>query len=119
MADPQPTPDLGIPEKIREVADLLRRSRQLGPETRQAIAELVEELGGAMNPATVSTPEAAHLAESAAHLARVLQEKSSSPGLLAAAKERLQEAAVRAEADAPLATGIVQRLIDTLANLGI
>ena len=34
-------------------------------------------------------------------------------------RDRLREAAVRAEVQAPVATGIVRRLIDTLANLGI
>jgi hypothetical protein len=41
------------------------------------------------------------------------------PGYLTAARNRLGEAALRAEVEAPLAAGIARRLIDTLANLGI
>ena len=62
--------------------------------------------------------EAAHLAESSAHLVEALHRKHHA-GLIAAAKERLEEAATRAEAEAPVATGLARRLIDTLANLGI
>ena len=41
------------------------------------------------------------------------------PGLIAAARERLEETVARAETKAPVATDIVLQLIDVLANLGI
>jgi hypothetical protein len=40
-------------------------------------------------------------------------------GLLAAARHRFEAAVTRAELEAPMATGIARRLIETLANLGI
>ena len=64
-----------------------------------------------------SGPQAAHLAESAVQAARALSEPHH--GLLTAARERLEAAAVRAEAKAPVATGVVWRLIDLLSEIGI
>jgi hypothetical protein len=39
--------------------------------------------------------------------------------MLGRARERLEEAVVEAEAQAPLAVGLARRLLDTLANIGI
>ena len=64
------------------------------------------------------TVQAEHLAESSTHLVEALHRRHHA-GLIAAAKERLEEAASRAEAEAPVATGLARRLIDTLANMGI
>ena len=41
------------------------------------------------------------------------------PGLIEAARDRLEEAVARAEAKAPVATDIVLQLIDVLAGMGI
>lgn len=107
-------PSSGDPARLRELAGLLRAADHLSPEAQQALADLVEELSGAL-PGTAAS---AQLAESAAHLAAALHEQKD-PGLLERARQRLEEAALRAETEAPVATGVVRRLIDALANLGI
>jgi hypothetical protein len=107
-----------IQSSLHELAQILRDAHRLGPETQRTLADLVDELGKTLNSPTLPTAETAQLATSAAHLARSLQ-REENPTLLATAKERLEEAALRAEAEAPVATGIVWRLLDTLANLGI
>src|SRR5262245_57120070 len=114
MAEQPPTP----PVNLHELARDLREADHLGPEAQQAIADLLEELARAIPPAGVAPAETAHLAESASHLARALHERHES-GALAAAVERFEAAINRAEAKAPLASGIARRLIETLANLGI
>ncbi len=103
---------------LHEIAEDLRKTRHLGPESQQALADLLEELNRALDPAALPTAETAHLAESVAHLALALHERHDT-GLLAAARDRLREAALRAEAAAPGPVGVARRFMDTLANLGI
>ena len=107
-----------VPQSLHELALMLRSARHLEPETRQELADLMDELAKAMAPPIGGAADLAHLRASAAHLAQVLHQPPE-PGLLAAAKERLQDAVLRAEADAPLATGLARRIIEALANLGI
>jgi hypothetical protein len=102
--------------RLRELARLLRQTYHLGPEAQQSLANLVEELSGVLD--VPSAPAQAHLADSTAHLVEAIHHQKDT-GLLNAAKRRLETAAVRAETEAPVATGIVRRLIEALANLGI
>ncbi len=104
--------------RLRQLADLLRAAPHLGPEMQASLADLMEELSNSLGPAPALSDKQAHLADSAAHLADALRQQKDA-GLLAHAKKRLEEAAIRTEGEAPVATGVVQRLIDTLANLGI
>jgi hypothetical protein len=120
MTEPAPpTPDdvAAVRAKLQQVVPLLRERRSLDPEVRQTLADLLDELIRVMDP-NAPAAETALLAESSAHLVQALH-REHHPGLLAAAKERFEEAAARAEAEAPVATGLARRLIDTLANLGI
>jgi len=112
----QPTGAPG-PSPLHELAELVRRARHLDPEAQAALAGLVEELGEALDPARLSGTARAHLEEHTSHLLHALHAQDEGP--LSSAKHRLEEAAVRLEAEAPQATGIVRRLIDALANLGI
>src|SRR5207247_2223983 len=114
---PPPAPEAAR-ANLQMLARLLRDARHLGPEAQRELAELVEELSAALGPDTAPTAETEHLAASAAHLAETLHHQRDA-GLLAAARDRLQDAALRAETEAPVATGIALRLIDALANLGI
>jgi hypothetical protein len=121
MPDQPPSrPDVAVQVQasLHELAKILREARHLDPEAQRALADLVDELGKMLDPARPPSVETAQLAGSAANLMRALHEKQN-PTLLQAAKDRLEEAALRAEAEAPLATGIVERLIDALANIGI
>jgi len=120
MTDPiplQPDAATTVRARLLEVVPLLREARHIEPEARRALADLVDELIRVMDP-NAPAAQAAHLAESSTHLAEALH-REHHHGLLASAKERLEEAAARAEAEAPVATGLARRLIDTLANLGI
>ena len=103
---------------FHDVAQMLREAHQLKPEAQEALADLVDELGKTLTPTALATSETAHLASSAASVARALHQEQS-PTLLSAAKQRLEQAALRAEARAPVATDVARRLLDVLADLGI
>ncbi len=107
-----------VQAKLHELAEVLREADHLEPEAQNALADLVDELSKALTPAAIASSETAHLANSAANLAQVLHQERN-PTLLSAAKQRLEQAALRAEAKAPVATGIARRLLDVLADLGI
>ncbi|QDV33088.1 DUF4404 family protein [Tautonia plasticadhaerens] len=120
----QATPPPADPEHLArlrtdlvESARLLRDAHHLDPEERARLAELIDELGQALDPA--APPEtAAHLASSASALARALHERRDE-GLLSSTRARLDEAAAHAEAEAPFATQVVRRFLDLLAQIGI
>jgi hypothetical protein len=107
-----------IQASLHDLAQVLRQAHRLDPQTQKTLADLVDELSKTLNSTTMPTEEVAHLASSTAELAKGLHHNEN-PSLLAAARKRLEEAALRAEAQAPVATGIVWRLLDTLANIGI
>jgi hypothetical protein len=104
--------------KLQEVALKLRAGDHLGPEAQQALADLLDELANALPPAGPASAEANHLAASAAHLADALHQRHEGRSL-AAALERFEASVARAEAKAPMASGIAHRIIEALANLGI
>jgi len=117
MSQPS-TIDPAVSARLRQLVQLLRDTHHLGPEAQKSLADLVEELSGSLASCAPSASNQTHLAETTAHLVEALhQQKDAS--FLATAKKRLEEAAIRVEAEAPVATGIVRRLIDALANLGI
>jgi hypothetical protein len=115
---PQPASGPEIEARLHEVARALREARHLDPEAQEALADLVDELGKALDPAEADAATRSQVAESAAQLARALR-KPHDASLLAKARDRFEEAAVRAETEAPLVTGILRRLIDALSNIGI
>jgi hypothetical protein len=108
----------GIRGRIHELAGLLRTAGHLDADAQQALAGLLDELGDQLAPTAAPSPATAHLAATAAQLAHALHERHET-GVIAGVKSRLEEATCRAENEAPLALGIVRRLIDTLANMGI
>jgi hypothetical protein len=105
-------------DNLQEVARKLRQADHLGPEAQQALANLLDELAKALPSAGPASQEANHLAASAAHLAEALHQRQEE-GALATAIERFEASVARAEAKAPLASGIAHRIIEALANLGI
>ncbi|HEX8199035.1 MAG TPA: DUF4404 family protein [Isosphaeraceae bacterium] len=118
---PAPGPDAAaqIRANLLESARLLREAHHIDPEAQRTLADLVEELGQVLGPASdTSSVHAAHLAESSTHLVQALHQRHDD-GVLASARARLAAAAARAESDAPVATGIARRLIDALSDLGI
>ena len=117
MQPAQPSPQ-EAQQKLEQVAALLRSADHLEPQAQREIADLLEELAKVLGRSTPATPEAAHLAETTANVARAVHEQHQG-GLLDSATRRLEEAALRAQAQAPLAVGIVRRLLAALADLGI
>ncbi|MFN4259055.1 MAG: DUF4404 family protein [Gemmataceae bacterium] len=119
-----PEPPSNTPEQpplehnLHELAQNLRQAAHLDDDTRQALARLMDELGHAVRQADIPSEEIAHLTESATQVARAVHEQHEA-GMLAAARDRLEQAMLRAENAAPVASGIARRLIDALANLGI
>jgi hypothetical protein len=91
----------------------------LEPDDQVALANLIGELADLLDPhAATDQAEHKHLAEQSAVLIQAIGTKQDT-GLIAAARDRLEEAAARAEAAAPVATGVVRQLIDALAGIGI
>jgi len=102
---------------LQELARLLHSARHLKPQAQQELADLVAELSQAL-AGNLTSAEAEHLGQSAVHMIQALHEQQDAD-YLTAARDRLRSAAVRAEVVAPVATGIVRRLIEALTNLGI
>ena len=73
--------------RLQELAGRLREAHHLGPEARGELAELVDELAGALDPG-VPPALAAHLVETSEHLAHALGNVREE-GPLAAARHRL------------------------------
>jgi|SRR6516162_7526330 hypothetical protein len=120
---PEETPSgeatpLGVQPSLHAVAEILRDPHPLSLEVRRALAEFVDELGTALAGSAVPPAEVTHLAESAAHLVKAVHRRDA-PGLLAAARRRLEAALLATESTAPLAAGLARRLLDALANIGI
>jgi hypothetical protein len=107
-----------LPVSLHDVAQNLRQAHHLRPEEQRALAELVDQLGKALDSTKVPPGEAKHLAESAAQLLQALQHRHDT-NLVSGARERLEEAIISAENKLPFAAGIARRLMETLADLGI
>lgn len=118
MSEPTPQPAAALEASIHDLAAVLRQADHLDPEAQQALADLVDALSKHLHTVPLPAAETAQLADSAAQVVRALQQKPPT-GLLAGARERLEDAIAAAEEKAPVATGVAQRLLDVLANLGI
>ena len=103
---------------LRHLAASLRETGHLEPETQKALANLLDELGTELDSVGLASANTLHLAEAVSEVARSLHDQRS-VRLLASAGDRLKNAAMKAEVEAPVATGVVNRLIDLLASMGI
>jgi hypothetical protein len=103
---------------LAALAQLLRKTHHVGPDAQRKLAELVQELSQALAAPAVPTAEVAALASSTGGLVRALHEQADT-GKLGEARDRVNRAIFAAEARAPFAAGIVQRLVDVLSDLGI
>ena len=111
------SPDLSVGSDIEELARRLGGVEHLEPEARVTLAGLLRKLAAELDQAEPSAQKE-QLAESAAQLVRAVKDQHE-PGLVEAARERLEAAVARAEANAPVATDLVLQLIGVLAGLGI
>jgi Domain of unknown function (DUF4404) len=107
-----------VQTRLREVAQMLRKSGSYDAATQRILVELVDELNAALKAENVPPTEVARLAESTALLAESLHQQHSR-GILGTARDRLEGAMIDAEAHAPTAVGLARRLLDALANIGI
>jgi hypothetical protein len=103
---------------LHMIADLLRHARNLGPEAQGLLADLIDELGVALESPDVPNAEVARLATCAAQLVQAVQEKGK-PGVFEAAEDRLERAAVAVETGAPGLANLTRRLAEMLSDLGI
>ena len=108
----------GVPDRMHEIARLLREVHHLGPEAQRELAELADELGNALGSSAVASTESAHLADSTAHLVESLRRKEEGERLTSA-RERLEQAIIGAGARTPFLAGIARRLLNALADIGI
>jgi hypothetical protein len=104
-------------DHIEELARRLREAKHLDPQARTEVADLLRNLVEALDQPEPSA-QAEELAQSTADLVKAVKDRHD-PGLIEAARDRLDQAIARAEAKAPVATDIVLQLIDVLAGLGI
>jgi hypothetical protein len=118
----QPPTNPPIPPEVQAslltISSLLREAHHLGPEAQQTLAELIGELGHALGSSQASPEELAHLTDSTAKLVEAVHHQHDE-GVLAAARDRLEEAVIGAEARAPVVAGVARRLLEALSNLGI
>lgn len=126
MSD-QITPDDHIPVQptaarmqadLKQLAQSIRDAKHLEPQTQSSLASLLEELGNELHASGSLSEKASHLAGAVSEVARSLHEQEP-PGLMETARDRLKDAAAKAEVDAPVATGVVNKFLDVLANMGI
>jgi nucleoside-triphosphatase THEP1 len=107
-----------VAARLHAIARMLRDVQHLEPEAQRALAELVDELGHSLEPGRAPPEEVQQLTESTAHLVEALHRQSEG-GLLASARDRLEEAALEVETKHPVIAGMTLRLVETLRNLGI
>lgn len=120
MSEPSPSVSPRGPavrERLQELARLVRETDHLGPDVQKELADLLEAMAGELAAGPVS-PQAEQVAETTVSLARELHEQRVG-GPLEAAKQRVIETAARAEAKAPVTTGLALRLVDLLSEIGI
>ena len=103
---------------LHAISHLLRQAGRLTPETQALLADLVDELGNALDSPEVPNEAVATLTEGAAHLVQAVHEKHE-PSMLEAAEDRLERAAVAVESKAPTLASLTRRLAEMLSNLGI
>jgi hypothetical protein len=106
-----------IAHDIEDLARRLVAAEHMDPGGRAEVAALLRKLASELDEAGPSADKQ-HLAATAAQLVRAVEDQHG-PGLVNAARERLEEAVARAEANAPVATDLVLQLIDVQAGLGI
>jgi len=121
MSEQQP-PNPAVPPEVQatllSVGNLLREARHLGPDAQRTLADLIDELGRALTTSRARPEELQHLADSTATLVEAVRHQHDE-GVLTAARDRLEEAVIGAEARAPVVAGVARRLLDALSNLGI
>src|SRR5436190_21433447 len=121
MQEPNPSPPpvpADLEANLHQLSQRLREADRLGPEEQRSLAALLDQLARMLHPSAPHPEESTHLAESSAQLVDALKQRRDR-GAVASAIQRLEQAAARAEAEAPVAAGFARQMLDILANLGI
>jgi hypothetical protein len=103
---------------LHAVARALRETPHLGREARQALADFLDALDDPETTAAASPADMNHLTSRATQLLNALHHQRDA-GVLASARDGLEEAVVRVESEAPVTAGAFRRLLDALANIGL
>src|SRR5437763_12720330 len=115
MSEAKDTPPEAAAIRRRlDEADRLLVPDEVPPKLRRDLLELTQELRRSLDAGTMPPAEAARLADGVVHLAESLHRRHEE-GVLARARDRLEEAVLATEARAPLLSGLVHRLTETLA----
>lgn len=109
-------PDVRV--RLHDAAQLLRNPKSIDPDVRRALADLVDELGKALDTPDVPPAEVARLAAYAAQLTEALHHERDR-GFLEQAQDRMRNLALQVETRTPTAVHLVENLINALANIGI
>jgi hypothetical protein len=104
--------------QLHAIAQLLREAHRLEPAAQTALADLVDELSKTLEAPSVPSAEIARLTECTAQLVKAVHEEHA-PGLLAAARNRLEHAVVAVETEAPGLASLTRRLAEMLSNVGL
>ncbi len=115
---PAPPSVVEVRTHLHTIARLLREVHRLDPAAHDLLADLVDELGTALEADTVPSTELAHLTECTAQLVEAAH-RGETAGLLGKARARLDRAVLAVEREAPTAAGLARRVAETLSNLGI
>jgi hypothetical protein len=119
MPDKSPSPaNAHVERHLHALAHLLREAKNLTPEAKAVLADLIDELGNALESPAVPNDDVANLTESASHLVQAVHEKHE-PNMLEAAEGRLERAVAAVEVKAPHLAELTRRLAEMLSNLGI
>ncbi len=118
---PQPQPDVpgdpAVRNRLDELADVLEHTSHIDPEVRDRLLDLLDELDEELD-ANLLTPAAqVELSATLAELSQALRQEEAAP--VEKARGRLAQTVARAEADAPVLTGFLERLLDSLSSIGI
>jgi hypothetical protein len=121
MSEQEPQTPLSTEDRaanLHAVARALRETPHLGREARQALADFLDALDDPETTAAASPADMNRLTSRAAKLLTALHHQHDG-GVLAAARDGLEEAIIRVEAEAPVTAGAFRRLLDALANIGL
>jgi hypothetical protein len=113
-----PNSAAAVRSNLHTIAQMLRQKDRLNPESQALLADLLEELSKSLRGNAIPSAEVAKLTECAAHLVDAVHH-GHEPGLLEAAKNRLDRAVIAVESQAPRLADITRRLAQMLADVGI
>ncbi len=103
---------------LHAVALALRDTPHLGREAKQALADFLDALDDPQTTAGAPPEDVNRLTDRATKLLHALRHQHDA-GVLAEARDRLEEAVLRVESAAPVTAGAFRRLLDALANIGL